>query len=172
MFLQEDIAAIFKAADKDNTGLLTIKEFKDVIDDILERYPQIEHYLKSMHLSDVTDLLKDSQGNDRDEVDIEGFKLALSHVDSQTKNLPATAQVFVFDIQVGLGFHLGLLIPLSIGSVETTRSHCFIFRLRHNKVHIFLNASTAGISVKIILKARGVSKGLVVINSIHFSMCS
>ncbi|XP_022726942.1 external alternative NAD(P)H-ubiquinone oxidoreductase B1, mitochondrial [Durio zibethinus] len=91
--IMEDISTIFKAADKDNSGLLSIKEFKDVIDDILERYPQVEHYLKSKHLSDVTDLLKDPQGNDRDEVDIEGFKLALSHVDSQTKNLPATAQV-------------------------------------------------------------------------------
>ncbi|XVF01911.1 hypothetical protein REPUB_Repub04eG0129800 [Reevesia pubescens] len=91
--IMEDIATIFKAADKDNSGVLTIKEFKDVIDDILERYPQVGHYLKSMHLSDVTDLLKDPQGNGRNEVDIEGFKLALSHVDSQTKNLPATAQV-------------------------------------------------------------------------------
>ncbi|XWS68581.1 hypothetical protein CRYUN_Cryun04dG0102600 [Craigia yunnanensis] len=91
--IMEDIATIFKAADKDNSGLLTIKEFKDVKYDILERYPQVEHYLKSKHLSDVTDLLKDPGGNDRDEVDIEGFKSALSHVDSQMKNLPATAQV-------------------------------------------------------------------------------
>ncbi|XVF44453.1 hypothetical protein PTKIN_Ptkin02bG0122000 [Pterospermum kingtungense] len=48
---QEDIATVFKAADKDNSGLLTIQEFKDVVDDILERYPQVEHYLKSKHLS-------------------------------------------------------------------------------------------------------------------------
>ncbi|MBA0601551.1 hypothetical protein Gorai_004725 [Gossypium raimondii] len=47
----------------------------------------------SKHLRDVTDLMKDSEGNDIDEVDIEGFKLALCQADSQVKNLPATAQV-------------------------------------------------------------------------------
>lgn len=73
-----------------------MKEFKDVIDDILIRYPQVDIYLKSMHMQDVTDLFKDSQGNEKKEVDIEGFKLALSHVDLQMKNLPATAQVNLF----------------------------------------------------------------------------
>ncbi|GMI79762.1 NAD(P)H dehydrogenase B1 [Hibiscus trionum] len=91
--IMEDIAAIFKAADKDNSGFLTIKEFEDVIDDILVSYPQVKHYLKSKQLRDATDLLKVSRGSDRGEVDIEGFKLALSHVDTQVKNLPATAQV-------------------------------------------------------------------------------
>ncbi|KAK9284453.1 hypothetical protein L1049_023626 [Liquidambar formosana] len=91
--IMEDISTIFKAADKDNSGTLTVKEFQDVIDDILIRYPQLDLYLKSKHLRDVKDLLKDSQGNERKEVDIEGFKLALSHADSQMKSLPATAQV-------------------------------------------------------------------------------
>lgn len=91
---QEDIAVIFQAADKDNSGTLTIEEFKDVIEDIIIRYPQVELYLKNKHLLDVTDLLKDVDGNDGGGgVDIEGFKSALSHVDKQTKNLPATAQV-------------------------------------------------------------------------------
>lgn len=87
--MQEDIAEIFKAADKDHSGTLTIDEFHDVIDDIVIRYPQIELYLKSKDLAHVTDLLKG------EEVDIEGFKLALSKVDKQTKSLPATAQVSV-----------------------------------------------------------------------------
>ncbi|XP_015880767.3 external alternative NAD(P)H-ubiquinone oxidoreductase B1, mitochondrial-like isoform X1 [Ziziphus jujuba] len=91
--IMEDIASIFEAADVDKSGTLTIKEFKDVMDDIIIRYPQVELYLKNQHLGDVTDLFKDSEGNYRPEVDIEQFKLALSHVDSQTKNLPATAQV-------------------------------------------------------------------------------
>ncbi|KAL9453506.1 hypothetical protein AB3S75_009165 [Citrus x aurantiifolia] len=91
--VMEDISAIFAAADKDNSGTLTVEEFQDVIDDILIRYPQVELYLKNKHLNDVTDLLKDPQGNPRREVDIEGFKLALSHVDTQMKSLPATAQV-------------------------------------------------------------------------------
>lgn len=55
----------------------------------------MELYLRNNHLGDVIDLLKDSEGNYRPEVDIEQFKSALSHVDSQTKNLPATAQVFL-----------------------------------------------------------------------------
>ncbi|XP_050248180.1 external alternative NAD(P)H-ubiquinone oxidoreductase B1, mitochondrial-like [Quercus robur] len=92
--VMEDILSIFEAADKDNSGTLTVEEFKDVVDDILIRYPQVDHYLKSQrHLRDVTDLLKDPQGNDWQEVNVEQFKLALSHVDSQMKSLPATAQV-------------------------------------------------------------------------------
>ncbi|KAG8386910.1 hypothetical protein BUALT_Bualt03G0197900 [Buddleja alternifolia] len=90
--IMEDISAIFKAADKDDSGTLTVEEFQDVIEDIIIRYPQVELFLKSKHLLDVTDLLKDVGGNDK-EVDIEGFKLALSHADKQTKSLPATAQV-------------------------------------------------------------------------------
>ncbi|KAL8506665.1 hypothetical protein ACS0TY_017528 [Phlomoides rotata] len=89
----EDIAEIFKAADLDNSGTLTIEEFQNVIEDIVVRYPQVELYLKSKHLAQVTDLLKDKYVNNREEVDIEGFKLALSLVDKQTKSLPATAQV-------------------------------------------------------------------------------
>ncbi|KAL3509503.1 hypothetical protein ACH5RR_028904 [Cinchona calisaya] len=91
--IREDISEIFKAADKDGNGKLTREEFRDVIEDIVIRYPQVELYLKSKHLFDVTDLFKDSEGNDREEIDIEEFKLALSHVDTQMKSLPATAQV-------------------------------------------------------------------------------
>ncbi|XP_010268843.1 PREDICTED: external alternative NAD(P)H-ubiquinone oxidoreductase B1, mitochondrial [Nelumbo nucifera] len=91
--VMEDISLIFEVADKDNSGTLTVKEFQDVIEDILIRYPQVDLYLKSKHLRNVADLLKDSQGNDREEVDIEEFKSLLSHVDSKMKSLPATAQV-------------------------------------------------------------------------------
>ncbi|XAR68046.1 NADH:ubiquinone reductase (non-electrogenic) [Bertholletia excelsa] len=91
--IMEDILTIFKAADKDNSNTLTMDEFKDVVGDIIERYPQVELYLKSKHLPQVTDLLKDADGNEREEVNYEEFKSALCHVDSQTKSLPATAQV-------------------------------------------------------------------------------
>ena len=67
-----------------------------MIEDIIMRYPQVELYLQSKHLFDVVDLFKDAEGNDREEIDIEGFKLALSHVDTQMKSLPATAQVTYF----------------------------------------------------------------------------
>ncbi|KAL1203152.1 External alternative NAD(P)H-ubiquinone oxidoreductase B1 [Cardamine amara subsp. amara] len=88
-----DIANIFKAADVDNSGTLTMEELQDVVDDILVRYPQVDLYLKSKHMRNITDLLADSEGNARKEVDIEAFKSALSGVDSQMKTLPATAQV-------------------------------------------------------------------------------
>ncbi|VFQ93821.1 unnamed protein product [Cuscuta campestris] len=91
--IMEDITTIFKAADKDNSGTLTNKEFEDVIEDIIIRYPQVELYVKNKHLLEVVDLLQDDEGNKQGEIDIEGFKLALSHVDSQMKSLPATAQV-------------------------------------------------------------------------------
>ncbi|KAM1112618.1 hypothetical protein EV1_045098 [Malus domestica] len=91
--IMEDIFTIFKAADKDNSGTLTVDEFRDVVDDIIIRYPQVELYLKSKHLQDVTDLWKDLDGSDKKEVTVEEFKLALSQVDSQMKSLPATAQV-------------------------------------------------------------------------------
>ncbi|XP_057954347.1 external alternative NAD(P)H-ubiquinone oxidoreductase B1, mitochondrial-like isoform X1 [Malania oleifera] len=91
--IMEDISTIFAAADKDNSGTLTINEFQDVIEDVLVRYPQVDIYLKSKHLRGVKDLLKDTEGNERMEVDIEGFQSVLSLVDSQMKSLPATAQV-------------------------------------------------------------------------------
>ncbi|KAI8007915.1 hypothetical protein LOK49_LG07G02308 [Camellia lanceoleosa] len=91
--VMEDILTIFKSADEDNSGTLSIEEFHDVIEDVLVRYPQVELYLKSKHMPDVTHLLKDAEGNARLEVDYEEFKLALSLVDAQTKSLPATAQV-------------------------------------------------------------------------------
>ncbi|XP_020964460.1 external alternative NAD(P)H-ubiquinone oxidoreductase B1, mitochondrial isoform X1 [Arachis ipaensis] len=91
--IMDDISAIFEAADKDKSGTLTVAELKDVLDDIIVRYPQFELYLKSKHILDLSTLWKDSEGNYREEIDIEGFKMALSHMDSQMKSLPATAQV-------------------------------------------------------------------------------
>lgn len=94
--VMEDVAAIFQKADKDNSGTLTVKEFQEVLDDICERYPQLELYLKNKQMHSLVDLLKDSKRDDVKEsieVNIEEFKLALSQVDSQMKNLPATAQV-------------------------------------------------------------------------------
>ncbi|CAH9099280.1 unnamed protein product [Cuscuta epithymum] len=91
--IMEDITTIFEAADKDRSGTLTQEEFEDVIKDVIIRYPQVELYMKSKHLLEVADLLNDDEGNKQGKIDIEVFKLALSHVDSQMKSLPATAQV-------------------------------------------------------------------------------
>ncbi|XP_057956002.1 external alternative NAD(P)H-ubiquinone oxidoreductase B3, mitochondrial-like isoform X2 [Malania oleifera] len=87
----EDIWAIFSKADKNNSGSLNLGDFKEVMNDICERYPQVEIYLKKKQLKSIDDLLSSSQ--ERQSIDIEWFKAAFSNVDSQMKNLPATAQV-------------------------------------------------------------------------------
>ncbi|XP_043697746.1 external alternative NAD(P)H-ubiquinone oxidoreductase B2, mitochondrial-like [Telopea speciosissima] len=94
--VMEDIAVIFDKADKDKSGTLTVQEVQDVIKDIQIRYPQVELYLKNRRMKNIVDLLKDSKADDEKkslELDIEELKSALSQVDSQMKNLPATAQV-------------------------------------------------------------------------------
>ncbi|KAJ1379567.1 Pyridine nucleotide-disulfide oxidoreductase, class-II [Sesbania bispinosa] len=90
--VMEDIAVIFSKADKNNSGRLDLKEFHHVVDDIIERYPQVDIYLKKNQMKDMATLLNQSQETSA-MVDIEYFKEALSKVDSQMKNLPATAQV-------------------------------------------------------------------------------
>ncbi|KAL0319559.1 UNVERIFIED_CONTAM: External alternative NAD(P)H-ubiquinone oxidoreductase B4, mitochondrial, partial [Sesamum radiatum] len=87
----EDISVIFNKADKNNTGRLKVEDFKEVINDICERYPQVEIHLKKRQLKDFVHLMKHAHGDD--EFNIEKFKSSLSEVDSQMKNLPATAQV-------------------------------------------------------------------------------
>lgn len=52
----------------------------------------MELYLKKNKLKNIAHLLKSANGEDT-QVNIENFKKALSEVDSQMKNLPATAQV-------------------------------------------------------------------------------
>lgn len=85
---------IFSKADKNNSGTLNLKDFQEVIDDICERYPQVELYLKKRQMRNIADLLKSSQAEKQGtELDIALFTSALSEVDSQMKNLPATAQV-------------------------------------------------------------------------------
>ncbi|XP_065876092.1 external alternative NAD(P)H-ubiquinone oxidoreductase B3, mitochondrial-like [Euphorbia lathyris] len=91
--VMEDIAAIFSRADKNKNGLLDVQEFKEVIGDICNRYPQVNIYLQKGKLKSFDDLVANAQGTNKKEIDIETFKKALSEVDSQMKNLPATAQV-------------------------------------------------------------------------------
>ncbi|XP_010451314.1 PREDICTED: external alternative NAD(P)H-ubiquinone oxidoreductase B3, mitochondrial-like [Camelina sativa] len=95
--IMEDIADIFKKADKDNSGKMTVKKFQKVMGEICDRYPQVELYLKSKGMRGITDLLKQAQAengsNKSTELNIEELKSALCQVDSQVKFLPATAQV-------------------------------------------------------------------------------
>jgi len=94
--VMEDIAEIFRVADKDKSGTLTVKEIQDVLDDIYVRYPQVQLYLKSKQMNGIADLVRSAKGDaekESVELNIEEFKKALSLVDSQVKFLPATAQV-------------------------------------------------------------------------------
>ncbi|KAL9272011.1 External alternative NAD(P)H-ubiquinone oxidoreductase B2, mitochondrial-like protein [Drosera capensis] len=94
--VMEDISAIFKKADKDGSGTLTVKEMQEAVNDIVERYPQVELYLKNNQMKNIAELLVEAQGDktkESIELNIEEFKSALSQVDTQMKNLPATAQV-------------------------------------------------------------------------------
>lgn len=80
--------------------MLDLKEFQNVVGDIIERYPQVDIYLKKNQMKEMATLLSKSQESPTTEVDIEYFKQALSKVDSQMKNLPATAQVNLTFISV------------------------------------------------------------------------
>ncbi|TKW09051.1 hypothetical protein SEVIR_6G066000v4 [Setaria viridis] len=94
--VMEDISEIFRVADKDKSGTLTVKEIQDVLDDISMRYPQLQLYLKSKQMNGIADLVRSAKGDaekESVELNIEEFKKALSLVDSQVKFLPATAQV-------------------------------------------------------------------------------
>ncbi|KAM0054631.1 putative NADH:ubiquinone reductase (non-electrogenic) [Helianthus debilis subsp. tardiflorus] len=94
--VMKDISAIFQKADKDKSGTLTVKEFQEALDDICDRYPQVKLYLNNKQMSSLVDLLKESKGDvskEPIELNVEEFKSPLSQVDSQMKNLPATAQV-------------------------------------------------------------------------------
>jgi hypothetical protein len=49
---------LFKMADNDNSGTLTLEEIRDVLEDIFIRYPQVELYMKNMHMLDIEDSKK------------------------------------------------------------------------------------------------------------------
>ncbi|KAK8663734.1 hypothetical protein V6N13_083541 [Hibiscus sabdariffa] len=90
----EDIAEIFKRADKDNLGKLTVKKFTEIMDHVIARYPQVKLYMKSKRMCNFVDILTEAKGNaakETIELSIEEFKTAFFVVDSKMKNLPATA---------------------------------------------------------------------------------
>lgn len=127
-----------------------------MVDDILVRYPQLELYLKNKHLRDVKDLMKDPEGKDIKEVDIEGFKLALAQVDSQAKSLPATAQVFFLHLLLYVLMPVLFFFSSLQNMIQEFLYVLFFFRLLLNKVLIFLGVSIVENTAKIILKVLGV----------------
>ena len=129
--LQEDVAFIFKLADVDNSGTLTAKEFRDAIELLRSRYPQIDIYLQRQHMKDVLRIIDNNTGSDdKSEVllDIEEFKKSLVKVDSQMKALPATAQVF-WSIISNLFF-----VVFFLPNMEKTRMICI--KVMNNKSSI------------------------------------
>lgn len=108
-----------------------MKEFQEIIDDICERYPQVELYLKNKQVRNMVDLLKEAKGDaakESMELNIEEFKSALSEVDSQMKNLPATAQVIILVHLVHSGTKLmhfqGINHPHVSGCKSARRLSC------------------------------------------------
>lgn len=91
--VMEDISAIFSKADKNKVGMLNVEDFNEVINDIIERYPQVQLHLKSKKLKNFVQLLPEDVAKKSTRLDIEKFKAALSEVDSKMKSLPPTAQV-------------------------------------------------------------------------------
>ena len=64
--------------------------------DIIERYPQVDIYMKRKQMDSVTKLLAgevEIAKGKKIELNIDEFKARFSDVDSQMKTLPATAQV-------------------------------------------------------------------------------
>lgn len=105
--------AIFKKTDADNSGTITLKEFQAVMDDIFERYPQVELFLKNKQMHGIADLLEESKGDvekESIEINIEELKTALFNVDSQMKFLPATAQVRVILFSSSILFNATFLL--------------------------------------------------------------
>jgi NADH:ubiquinone reductase (non-electrogenic) len=92
----EDIAYIFKQADKDNNGLLSAAEFVETMEEVRLRYPQIDLYMDHKHMKGVIGLLDEalnSGDQHNTQLDLEHFSAAMSKVDSLMKCMPATAQV-------------------------------------------------------------------------------
>ncbi|KAJ0490137.1 putative NADH:ubiquinone reductase (non-electrogenic) [Helianthus annuus] len=93
--VMEDISAIFSKADKNKSGKLNVGDFAEVINDIIERYPQVELHLKSKKLKNFVELLQSNQDDaakKATQLDIEKFKKALSEVDTKMKSLHVAAQ--------------------------------------------------------------------------------
>jgi hypothetical protein len=82
------ITDLFKDADANGDGKLSLAEFKNFVNVQLQNYPQLEEYGKraeELYL----EVDKDKSGN----ITVDQFKAIIEKVDSKLKMLPATAQV-------------------------------------------------------------------------------
>lgn len=79
----EDVAYLFKLADKDNSGTLSAEEFVETMEQVRQRYPQIDIYMDRQQMKGVLGLLADALSGHQSSsmaLDIEHFKQAISKV--------------------------------------------------------------------------------------------
>lgn len=79
--IAEDIADLFKLADKDGDGYLSVSEFVDTMDNVRMRYPQIDLYMERQHMEGVVGLLNDALKKEKNvKLDLEHFSEAICKV--------------------------------------------------------------------------------------------
>eukprot|EP01099_Mayorella_cantabrigiensis_P001099 TRINITY_DN1453_c0_g2_i1.p1 TRINITY_DN1453_c0_g2~~TRINITY_DN1453_c0_g2_i1.p1 ORF type:complete len:361 (-),score=92.29 TRINITY_DN1453_c0_g2_i1:20-1102(-) len=79
---------LFRKADMDGDGFLSLRELQNMIDNNLTRYPQLEEYSFKAR-----SLFKTADTNQDNKLDVEEFRNLLQRIDTRIKFLPATAQV-------------------------------------------------------------------------------
>jgi len=79
--IAEDIAFLFKLADIDNDGYLSLTEFVDTMDKVKVRYPQIDLYMERQHMKGVVGLLNEAMRSGKEvKLDLEHFSEAICKV--------------------------------------------------------------------------------------------
>eukprot|EP00898_Chlorokybus_atmophyticus_P001712 jgi/Chlat1/2541/Chrsp175S02394 len=90
--MHKDAKELFNMADTENSGTVSLKEFEVAMEALRKQYPQIDIYLQRETFQNLLNEFCDKT-TDVHELNIKDFTRALKKVDSQMKNLPATAQV-------------------------------------------------------------------------------
>lgn len=99
--IAEDIAYLFKLADTDNDGYLSVTEFVNSMETVKVRYPQIELYMERQHMRGVLDLLNQAvQGGKDLKLDIDHFSEAICKVCFRLfyYHCPAAYQLYILAI--------------------------------------------------------------------------
>lgn len=79
--IAEDIAYLFKLADKNGDGTLSVSEFVDTMNNVRVRYPQIDLYMERQHMKGVVGLLNDAIKKEKDlKLDLDHFSEAICKV--------------------------------------------------------------------------------------------
>lgn len=77
----EDISYLFKLADTDDDGYLSVLEFVGTMEKVRVRYPQIDLYMERQHMKGVLGLLNDAMQKGKDlKLDLDHFSEAICKV--------------------------------------------------------------------------------------------